>query len=295
MKPSRRLAACSLALALCAACASTNGSAAATPAAAKATAAAAPAPSAKEAVKTPFSDPSTLPFQYPPFDRIHDADYLPAFEAGMTEHLQEVQAIARDPSPATFDNTLVALEKSGRTLDRVSKVFFNLSAANTDPEMQQVEAQMAPRLSAHRDAILLDPALFARIDALYQKRAQLGLDAESVQLIERYETNFVRAGAKLSAAGKERLKELNKELSSLTTKFRQNVLKATRENAVVVDDVRELDGLSPQQIGAAAEAAKARGLAGKWVIALQNTTVQPSLAQMKNRALRERLFKASVS
>jgi len=285
-----------------AACASTNGATPAAPAATaakastteKTSAAAAPAaPSA--AAGNPFLAPSPLPLQMPPFDRIHDADYLPAYEAGMAEHLKEVEAIAKNPEPPTFENTLVALEKSGRLLDRVGRTFSNLNATNGNPEMQKVETQMAPRLSAHRDAVFLNPALFARVDALYQKRAQLGLDPESVQLLERYETNFVRAGAKLSDADKEKLKKLNQELSSLTTKFRQNVLKATKESAVVVDDVKELDGLSKQQMGAAAQAAKARGLEGKWVIALQNTTIQPPLEQMKNRELRERVFKASAS
>ena len=247
------------------------------------------------AAANPFLEESPLPLHYPPFDRIHDSDYLPAFEAGMARHLEEVKAIAHDPAPPTFENTFIPLEKSGRLLRRVQTVFSALSGANTDPEMQKIEAQMAPRLSAHRDEIFLDPALFARIDALYQKRNQLGLDPESVQLIDRYEVNFVRAGAKLSPSDQDKLKKINQELSSLTTKFRQNTLKATKENAVVVDDVKELDGLSPQQIGAAAEAAKARKLEGKYVLALQNTTQQPPLRDLTNRALRERLFKASVS
>src|SRR5205085_1458204 len=164
-----------------------------------------------------------------------------------------------------------------------------------DPEMQKIEAQMAPKFSAHRDEIFLDPDLFARVDGLYQKRAQLGLDPESLQLMERYEVQFVRAGAKLSPADKEKLKKINQEISSLTTKFRQNTLKGTKENAVVVDDVKELDGLSQEQIGAAAEAAKARKLEGKYLLTLQNTTMQPPLRDLKNRALRERLFKASVA
>jgi peptidyl-dipeptidase Dcp len=274
----------SIALAACA-----SAQSAPTPAPASTTAAAAPA-----AAPNPFFEPSPLPFQTPPFDRIKDADFVPAFEAGMSERLKEVEAIAKNPAAPTFENTLVALEKSGRLLDRVSRTFSNLNAANGDAEMQKIEAQMAPRLAAHRDAVLLDPTLFARVDGLYQQRAQLGLDPESAQLLERYETVFVRAGARLSVADKEKLKTLNQELSSLTTKFRQAVLKATKESAVVVDDVRELDGLSSQQIGAAAEAAKARGFSGKWVITLQNTTIQPALQQMKNRALRERVFKASV-
>jgi peptidyl-dipeptidase Dcp len=243
----------------------------------------------------PFFAQSPLPLHYPPFDKIHDSDYVPAFEAGMAEQLKEVQAIARDPAPPTFENTFVALEKTGRLLRRVQLVFTNLNAANGDPAMQKIETQMAPRLAAHRDEILLDPALFARLDALYQKRSQLGLDPESNQLVERYEVQFVRAGAKLSPGDKESLKKINQELSSLTTKFRQNTLKCTKENAVVVDDVKDLDGLTPEQIGAAAEAARARKLQGKYVLTLQNTTQQPPLRDLENRPLRERVFKASVS
>src|SRR5262245_13135808 len=252
-------------------------------------------PPSQSAAHNPLLAESPLPLHYPPFDRIEDSDYVPAFEAGMTEQLNEAHAIARDPAPPTFENTFVALEKSGRLLRRVQIVFSSLSAANTDPAMQKIEAQMAPRLSAHRDALLLDPALFARVDALYQQRSQLGLDAESKQLVERSEVQFVRAGAKLSPADKEALKKINKEISSLTTKFRQNTLKCTKENAVVVDDVKDLAGLTPEQIGAASEAAKARKLEGKYVLALQNTTQQPLLRDLRNRALRERLFKASVS
>ncbi|MCA1827942.1 MAG: M3 family metallopeptidase [Myxococcales bacterium] len=258
--------------------------------------ASAPAPEQSAAAgANPFFEESPLSLHYPPFDKIHDADYAPAFEAGMAEQLKEVQAIAHGPAQPTFENTFVALEKSGRLLRRVQIVFNNLSSANTDPEMQKIEAQMAPRISAHRDEILLDPALFARVDSLYQKRGELGLDPESRQLVERYQVQFVRAGAKLSPADKEKLKKINKELSSLTTKFRQNTLKSTKENAVVVDDEKELDGLSKEQIGAAAEAAKARKLSGKYVLTLQNTTQQPPLRDLTNRGLRERLFKASVS
>ncbi len=251
-----------------------------------------PPPPAADA--NPFFTPSTLPWHLPPFDRIKDADYRPAFDRGMADQLREVDAIAHDAAAPTFDNTVVALERSGRLLTRVSKVFFNLNASNTDDEMEKIEAEMAPRLAAHQDAILMNPALFARVDAVYQRRAGLGLDPESLQLLERYEKMFVRAGARLSDADKAKLKQINEQLSTLTTRFRQDVLKATREGAVVVDDAARLDGLSPEQVGAAAEAAKARGLAGKWVITLQNTTTQPSLEQLKDRALRERIFRASV-
>jgi peptidyl-dipeptidase Dcp len=253
-----------------------------------------PAQAASLPASNPFAEPSNLPFQLPPFDRIKDADYAPAYAAGMDEQRREVAAIAHDPASPTFDNTILALERSGRLLTRVSRVFINLSASNTDPEMQKVETEMAPRLAAHRDAIYLDPALFARVDALYQQRASLKLDAESLQLLERYHTDFVRAGAQLPEAGKARLREINQELSSLTTEFRQRVLEGTRRGAVVVDSESELDGMSPQQVGAAASAARERGLKGKWLITLQNTTIQPPLAQLRDRALRERIYRASV-
>ncbi len=242
----------------------------------------------------PFAAPSALPFQLPPFDRIRDGDYRPAFETGMAEQLREVAAIAHNSAPPTFANTIVALERSGRLLERVETTFSNLNACNTDPQMQQIDTDMAPRLAAQRDAIHLDPALWSRVDALYNRRESLQLDAESLQLLTRYHTIFVRAGARLSPDQQARLKDLNKQISSLTTRFKQNVLKATAANAVVVDDVAQLDGLTPEQVGAAAEAATTRGLAGKWLIALQNTTNQPILAQLTNRALRERIYEAST-
>jgi peptidyl-dipeptidase Dcp len=242
----------------------------------------------------PFARPSTLPYHLPLFDRIKEADFRPAFDAGMAEQRKEVEAIDRNPAPPSFENTVIALEKSGQLLDRVSSVFSNLNGSNTNPEILKIASEMAPKRSAHRDAILLDPVLFARFDAVYQKRAALKLDPESLQLLERTYTEFVRAGAKLSDADKSRLRQLNEQIASLTTRFQQNVLKATKDSAVVVDNVSDLDGLSREQIGATTEAAKARGLNGKWVITLQNTTIQPVLEQLRNRALREKIYKASI-
>jgi peptidyl-dipeptidase Dcp len=243
----------------------------------------------------PFSRPSALPYQLPPFDRIQTAGYRTAFEAGMNEQRAEVHKIAHNATPPDFQNTIVALERSGQMLARVSSVFFNLNASNTNPQMQKIDSEIAPKLQAHEDAIFLDPALYARVDAVYRRRESLKLDGESLQLLERYHIEFVRAGARLSDTDKVRLRDINGQLSSLTTLFKQNVLKATRDGAVVVDSVAELDGLSAEQIGAAATAATARGLSGKWVITLQNTTNQPPLAQLKNRALRERIYKASMA
>ena len=207
----------------------------------------------------PFAAPSTLAFHLPPFDRIHDSDYRPAFEAGMAEELRQVAAIAHNPEPPTFENTIVALERAGRLLERVDTTFSNLNACNTDPEMQKIDTEMAPLLTAQRDAIHLNPSLWQRVDELHGRRASLHLDAESLQLLTRYHTIFVRAGARLTAEQQARLKDLNKRISSLTTRFKQNVLKASADGAVVVDDVAQLNGLSAEQVGAAAEAAAARG------------------------------------
>jgi peptidyl-dipeptidase Dcp len=256
--------------------------------------AAAAAKTAPMAADNPFAKPSTLPFQYPAFDKIKNSDYAPAFEAGMAEQVKEVDAIADNKDAATFENTLVALERSGQLLTRVSTVFFNLSGTNTNDEMEKIQAEMAPKLSAHQDAIALNPKLFARVDALFQKRDQLGLDAESKRLVERYHTDFVRAGAKLNDADKAKLKAFNAELASLQTSFSQNLLKENNASALVVDTKEELKGLSDGAIATAAEAAKKRGLEGKYVITLQNTSGQPALAQLENRAVRERLQKASV-
>jgi len=246
------------------------------------------------AADNPFVRPSPLPFEMPPFDRIHDADYAPAFETGMREQLQEVAAIAHSAQPPSFENTIVALERSGRVLDRVASVFYNLNSCNTDPQMQKVDTELAPKLAAHNDAIFLDAALWARVAALYDKRASLNLDPESLQLLRRYHTQFVRAGSRLSAPEQKRLRAINEEISTLTTRFRQNVLKATADGAVVVEKASDLDGLTPVQIGAAAQAAADRALKDKWVIALQNTTNQPLLASLTNRELRERIYRASV-
>lgn len=245
--------------------------------------------------ENPFSHPGTLPYQLPPFDLVRNDDYLPAFEQGMREQRAEVRRIAEDAAGPDFQNTIVALERSGQMLARVAAVFFNLNASNTDQQMQAIDSQIAPRLQAHEDAIFLDPALFARVAAVHTCRASLKLEGESAQLLERYYIEFVRAGARLSDQDKARLRDVNGQLSSLTTQFKQNVLKATKSGAVVVASAAELDGLSAEQIGAAASSAEARGLAGKWLIALQNTTNQPPLAQLKNRVLRERIYKASTA
>lgn len=243
----------------------------------------------------PFFVDSPLPLHYPQFDKIKDADFAPAFDAGMAEQLKEIDAIANNPAKPTFDNTIIAMEKSGRTLTRALTVFFNLVSTDTNPVREKLQGDYAPKLSAHRDAINLNGKLFARVKALHDTRTSLGLDAQGVRLVERYYTDFVRSGANLSETDKARLKQINSELAALGTKFSQNVLAEVNASAITVDTKEELDGLSDEQIAAAAEAAKARKLDGKYVIALLNTTGQPPEAQLTNRALRERLHKASVA
>ena len=243
----------------------------------------------------PFAHLSTLAYQLPPFDKIKDSDFVPALEAGMAEQRKEVEAIAENSNAATLDNTLIALERSGQLLNRASYVFSNLTASNTNAQLEEIQMQMAPELSAHNDAIYLNAALFARVQALFEQRSRLGADPESLRLIERYHTLFLRAGAQLSDSDKARLRAINEQLSTLTTQFRQNVLKGVNAGAVTVDDATELDGLSAEQIAVAAETAKARGLEGKWVIALLNTTGQPPLSQLTKRALRERIYRASIA
>jgi peptidyl-dipeptidase Dcp len=250
-----------------------------------------PAPATQD---NPFFAESTLPLKYPPFDKVKDSDFGPAFDRGMAEQIMEVEAIANNAEAATFKNTIVALEKTGQVLGRSAAVFFNLTGADTNDAREKLQGDYAAKLSAHGDAISLNPKLFARIKSLHDRRQSLGLDAEGVRLIERYYTDFVRAGANLTEPQKARIKEINSELATLGTKFSQNVLAEVNAAAVVVDTKAELAGLSEGQIAAAVEAAKARKLEGKYVIALLNTTGQPVLTQLENRALRERVYKASI-
>jgi peptidyl-dipeptidase Dcp len=242
----------------------------------------------------PFAKPSTLPYQLPPFDKIRNEHFTPALIAGMAEQRREIDAITSSPKPATFENTIVAMERSGELLTRANAVFGNLTASNTNADLEKIQTEMAPKLSAHSDAIFLDPKLYARVHSLYEKRGSLNLDPESLRLLERYETLFVRAGAKLSDADKEKLRKLNERLSTLTTQYRQAVLNGVNSSAVVVDDRAQLDGWSDEQIAVATQAAKERKLDGKYVIALLNTTGQPPLSQLTNRDLRERIFRASI-
>ena len=255
----------------------------------------APATEAAPAADNPLLVESTLPYHLPPFDHIKDADFEPAYAQGMAEHLKEVEAIANNPEAPTFENTVVALERSGRLLERVERIFSNLAGANTNPAIQKIERAMSPKLAAHSDEIHLNPALFARIQSLYDRRDQINLDAQSKYLLERYEKDFVRAGAKLSDADKTKLKAMNGELATLQTTFNQDVLKEKNADSVVVADRAQLAGLSDAEIASAEAAAKADKQEGKFAFPLLNTSGQPELASLQDRALRQRIMEASLA
>ncbi|MEV6210336.1 M3 family metallopeptidase [Kitasatospora sp. NPDC051914] len=242
----------------------------------------------------PFYGTSTLVHELPPFAEIREEHYLPAFERGMALQLAEIAAIVADPEPPTFDNTVVALERSGALLRRVRLAFENQGDSDTSPGLQELDEVISPRLAGHRDAIHLDAGLFARVDALYRSRKSLALDGESLRLLERHHTAFVRAGAELPAADQQRLREINAELAAAATAFRRNLMEDTRARAIVVDDAGQLAGLSPDAVAAAAENGRALGRPGSYVLSLKNFSNQTELAQLADRSLRERLLAASL-
>ena len=248
-----------------------------------------------DGMTNPFFAPSTLPFGLPPFADIRDEHYRPAFDRGFAEQLAEVDAIVRSTEAPTVENTLLPLERSGQTLARVATVFFNKTSSDSSDFTNELEEEIAPLLAAHGDAIRLNSALYARIAALYETRNDLGSDPETIYLIERYYTEFTLAGAGLNDSEKDKLKDYNKQLSTLTTRFEKNLLADTNDLAVPFDDASELDGLSEGQISAAAQAAKDRGLDGKYLITLVLPTGHPYLASLANRAVRERIMTASRS
>ncbi len=242
----------------------------------------------------PFDAPSPLPFHAPRFDRIKDGDYQPALEEGMRRELADMQRIADDPAPPTFDNTIVAMERAGRMLDRVQRVFQNLAQSNTNDTLEGVQTAEAPRLAAHHDAIYLNPKLFARVRAIYRERDRLPLSPEARQLVKVDYQQFILAGAELSDADKARLRALNEQISSLETAFEQKLLAAAKAGALTVDDRSSLAGLSAGEVAAAAQDAKDRGLgASQWLIPLQNTTQQPLLQSLNDRSVRQTLFDRS--
>ncbi|SEM28081.1 M3 family metallopeptidase [Streptacidiphilus jiangxiensis] len=243
----------------------------------------------------PFLQPSPLPYELPPFAQIEEAHYRPALEAGMAEQLAEIAAITANPEPADFDNTLVALERTGQLLRRVQLVFENVVASDSTPALRDLDGEIQPRLAAHTDAIQLDPALFARIDAVHARREELGLDANELRVLRYWHNRFVRGGAQLDESGQARLRELNAELATLGSAFEKNLFEGTRAAAVVLDTPEELDGLPDGQIAAAAENAKALGHDGKYVLSLKNFSNQTELASLTDPKLRARLLDASLA
>src|SRR5216683_4906153 len=240
----------------------------------------------------PFYAPIALPFQAPPFDRIKDSDYQPAIEAGMAEQLKEMRAIADNPAAPTFENTFVAMEKTGALFQRAYAAFNAVTGANTNPVLEKIQQEEAPRLAAHSDAIFLDAKLFHRVAAVHEKRESLKLSPEGLRLVEYYYQRFVHAGANLSDADKEKLKKINEEESTLSNAFRSKVLAATKDAAYATADKSALAGLTDAEIGGAERAAKMRKKEG-WVLALQNTTQQPYLSSLSVRATRQALFEDS--
>jgi peptidyl-dipeptidase Dcp len=228
--------------------------------------------------ENPLFEASTLPYQLPPFAEIRDEHFMPAFERGMTEHLAEIDAIVADPAPADFANTIGALERAGQLLDRVSTAFFTLAASHSTDAIQEVETEISPRLAGHGDTIHMNRALFDRIMQVE------GGDAEESWVLERYRLDFTRAGAELSDADQERLRELNQELTKLSTTFRQSLLQASTDSALVVDDPALLDGLDDDRI------AGLRQDDGSYQLPLLNFTNQPALAHLTDRETRRRLY-----
>ncbi|WP_042722293.1 M3 family metallopeptidase [Flavobacterium sp. B17] len=237
----------------------------------------------------PFMKKSKLQYEAPGFDKIKDEHFKPAFDFGLKQHDAEILKIANNPEAPTFENTLVALEKSGEILKRAVIVFSNLTSANTNPTLQALDEEYAPIFAAHSDKMYLNENLYKRIKAISEN----GLDSESKRLLQYYKQNFEIAGANLSAADKEKLKQINQELASLSTQYSNKLLEARKQGGVFFNDAKELDGLSADEIAAAASDAKNAGKPGQYLLALQNTTQQPLLQNLKNRATREKLFKAS--
>jgi peptidyl-dipeptidase Dcp len=244
--------------------------------------------------ENPLLTKSPLFLEAPVFDQIKIEHYKPAFEAGMAEQKQEIEAIANSTSTPSFENTLVPMERSGETLKRVAAIFFNLTNSHTNPELQAIEEEIAPILASHFDDISLNKKLFARIQELWNDRNVLELNEEQKRLLEEQYQSFVRAGAMLDDTAQQRVRQINEEMSKLTTQFQNNLLAATKERVVIVDDEKQLEGMSGPEIAAAAEAAKQKGHDGKYLITITNTTRQPVLISLNNRELRKRVWEASA-
>ncbi|MFN6130335.1 MAG: M3 family metallopeptidase [Planctomycetota bacterium] len=243
----------------------------------------------------PFLAPSPLPFHAPDFSAVKVDHFMPAFEDGMRQQLAEMEAIAKQTAAPTLENTIVAMERTGEILDRVAPVFFHLSGAHTNDEIQKLEEEIAPKLASHSDNIYLNPQLFQRVETLWQGRDKATWNEEQRRLVEKYYENFVRAGARLNAEQQARIRAINEELSTLTTQFQNNLLAVTKDRSLLFEDASQLDGMSPSDLSSAQQAAAARGQTGKYLLALQNTTRQPVLTSLKNRETRKAVWLASAN
>ncbi len=242
-----------------------------------------------------FAAPSPLDFHAPAFDKVRLEHYQPAFMLGMQQQLEEMDTIAARKDAPTFENTIVAIEKSGALLTRVRNVFSNMTGAEKNKDLQNIETELAPLQAAHSDNILLNRPLFARVEKLWETRDSLGLNEEQREVLKQHYENFVRAGAKLDEAQQARIRLLNEQLSKLETKFEENLLAIAEERSVFIDDVAELDGMSEADIAAAAEGAKTRGKEGKYLLEITNTTRVPILPSLNNRATRQKVWEASAN
>lgn len=249
----------------------------------------------KVETENPFFTEYTTPFGVPPFDQIKIEHYLPAFEKGMQEQAQEIEAIVNQKSVPDFENTIVPLDQSGKLLRKVSAVFYGQNSANTSDEMQELSKQLSPMLSKHEDDISLNPKLFERVKQVYENRDKMGLNKEQTKLLEETYKDFVRGGANLDAEKQAKLRELNSEIAMLQLTFGQNMLKETNDFQLIVDKKEDLSGLPESLIANAAETAKAAGQEGKWIFTLHNPSVMPFLQYVDNRALREQIFKGYIN
>jgi len=245
--------------------------------------------------ENPLLEASTLPLEAPDFDAIEEEHFIPAFERGINDQLNEIEKIASNEEDPTFENTILEMEKSGILLSRVSRVFYNLTSANTNDQIQEIQSEMAPKLAAHSDDILLNNELFKRVETIYENRESSDLEDSSIKLLEDTYRDFVRAGALLSSEEQQRMRQINERMSELTTKFQENLLTMNRERAILVDTKEELAGLSTARIAAAKESADSRGHEGKYTLSITNTTRVPVLSSLDNRELRKRVWEASAN
>ena len=243
----------------------------------------------------PFFTDYDAPYQIPPFDEIKEEHYMPAFDKGMKEQLEEIDQIANNPEQATFENTLVELERTGKTLSKVADVFFNLLSSNTNKQMDKIAAEISPKLSAHRDAISLNKKLYERVNAVYEQRNALGLTTEQMRLVEETHKGFIRSGVQLDTSSMEKLTQINQELSSLSVQFDQNLLKETNEGySLLIDDENQLDGLPEDFRDQAANLAEENGHNGKWMFKPTRVSMYPFLTYSTQRDLREKLYTSYI-